>query len=267
MKPRLVTPGIWLVGSGTESDVLTDPHDCHTYVLWDGSTGLAIDCGTGLGFDRWVESIAQICDPEALQGCLVTHYHADHCGASGRVRGLDLPVYGSPETVMALSEADQERTQVRAASRIGLYPHNFVLPAADLLPAPKAMHCGAFRLEVIETPGHCDGHLAFLVAIDARRILFSGDCIFAGGRVSLQAIPDCRLDRYAESIFSLATNHVDSLLPGHGAMVLDEAQRDIETAASSFRRLVPPPNFLNTGASQAPVPSNFDVQGVRRGSR
>lgn len=77
-------------------------------------------------------------------------------------------------------------------------------------------------------------------------MLFSGDCLFAGGRVSLQALHDCRLDRYADTVIDLAGRDIDALLPGHGDAELSGAGRDIHRAAQSFRRLVPPPNFLRS---------------------
>jgi hypothetical protein len=80
-----------------------------------------------------------------------------------------------------------------------------------------------------------------------KAILLSGDCLFAEGRVSMLAIPDCRLDRYAHTVGELAGNHFDALLPGHGPAVLEDAAADIDRAAQSFRRLIPPPNFPNLG--------------------
>jgi hypothetical protein len=63
--------------------------------------------------------------------------------------------------------------------------------------------------------------------------------------VSVQAIHDCRLDRYAATVIDLAGRDIDVLLPGHDEPVLQAAGADIERAAQSFRRLVPPPNLLS----------------------
>lgn len=245
MKPKHLTDGVWLVGSGTDDDVLTDPHDCHTYLLWDGRSGFVVDCGTGLGFDRWAESVAQLCDPLSLQGCLVTHYHADHAGGAARLRDLGIAVFASPETVAALAHGDEECTQVRAARQAGIYPDTYRLRAADLQAIPETLTLGAFTVRTVQTPGHCDGHLVFVASIGSKQVLFSGDCLFAGGLVSMQAIPDCRLDRYAASVIELARRHVDVLLPGHGDLVLSTASEHVRRAARSFSHLIPPPNFLH----------------------
>ncbi len=46
------------------------------------------------------------------------------------------------------------------------------------------------------------------------------------------------------TVIDLAARDIDVLLPGHGEPVLADAGADIEAAAASFRRLVPPPNVL-----------------------
>jgi hypothetical protein len=63
----------------------------------------------------------------------------------------------------------------------------------------------------------------------------------------MQAIPDCRLDLYADTVRGLAELRVDELFPGHGAPVLTGAAHDIDRAAASFARLIPPPNVLQHG--------------------
>lgn len=248
MRPRQVHDQVWLVGSGTDPDVLTDPHDCHTYLVWDGANGFLVDCGTGLGFERWVESFTQICDPRRLGGCLVTHYHADHAGGSARVSGLGVPVLGSAPTADSLRTGDEVRTQVGPAREAGIYPRDYTLASATLQPVAEGqtLRSGGISVDVIDTPGHCDGHVVFLVESGGARVMFSGDCLFSGGRVSMQAIHDCRLDAYAESVTRLAEREIDVMLPGHGDLVLNGAGDQVRRAAASFARLVPPPNFLSS---------------------
>jgi glyoxylase-like metal-dependent hydrolase (beta-lactamase superfamily II) len=97
------------------------------------------------------------------------------------------------------------------------------------------------------SPGHCDGHLCFLVEHAGRRSLCTGDAIFHGGRVSIQPIPDCRPYAYARTAERLAELDVDALLPGHGDIALDGAAAHLTAAADSFRRLVTPPNIVAEG--------------------
>jgi glyoxylase-like metal-dependent hydrolase (beta-lactamase superfamily II) len=218
--------------------------DCHCYLLWDGTGGLLIDAGTGLHAPSWRAAVAQVCDPAALTGVFVTHYHADHAGGAA---SAGLPIIASRETAEALAVADEQRTSLAAARAAGVYPADYRLPAATVdrvVAGGSVLPAGGLRVEVVAAPGHCDGHLVALVSIAGRTVLFSGDCLFAGGRVSIQALHDCRLDRYAETVIALARRDVDVLLPGHGDPVLSDAGADIARAAESFRRLVPPPNML-----------------------
>ncbi|MEV2240330.1 MBL fold metallo-hydrolase [Micromonospora sp. NPDC049891] len=242
-----IVDSVWLVGSGTHPDVLTDPHDCHCYLIWDGTGGLLVDTGTGLGADAWLANIAEVCDPAALAGAVVTHYHADHAGGTAAAHAAGLPVIASAETRTALAVADESGTSLAPARAAGIYPADYRLSPATVdrvVGDGDTIDTGRLSIEIIAAPGHCDGHLVVLLRRAGQRILFSGDCLFAGGRVSLQAIHDCRLDRYADTVVALAARNIDVLLPGHGEQVLREAGAQIQQAAESFRRLVPPPNVL-----------------------
>ncbi len=245
MTARPVLDRVWLVGSGTDDEALTDTHDCHCYLLWDGEGGFLVDAGTGLGTERWLENVREVCDPSRLGGVLLTHYHADHAGGAAAAVEAGLPVLGHPITAAALAAADEDRTQVARARSVGVYPPDYRLPAAQVQPlvGGTRLTSGGLTVEVIDAPGHCDGHVVFLLEAPGG-VLLSGDCLFAEGRVSLQAIPDCRLTQYADTVATLAERSPDVLLPGHGDHVLGGAADPVRRAATSFARLVPPPNFL-----------------------
>jgi glyoxylase-like metal-dependent hydrolase (beta-lactamase superfamily II) len=237
MDPVRLLEHVWLVGGGGP--------DCHCYLIWDGTGGLLIDAGTGLRAASWLAAVSSVCDPAALTGVFVTHYHADHAGGASAAA---LPIIASRETAEALAVADEKRTSLAVARAAGVYPTGYRLRAAvveHVVAGGSMVSAGRLQVEIIAAPGHCDGHLVALATIAGRRVLFSGDCLFAGGRVSIQALHDCRLDRYAETVIALASRDVDVLLPGHGDPVLTEAHRDVTRAAESFRRLVPPPNVLS----------------------
>jgi glyoxylase-like metal-dependent hydrolase (beta-lactamase superfamily II) len=242
---RPVVDGVWMVASGTDETALTDPHDCHCYLVWDGDGGFLVDAGTGLGAARWLRNVREVCDPARLDGLLLTHYHADHAGGAAAAREAGLAVFGHPVTAEALARADEQRTQLARARAVGVYPPDYRLRPADVQPVRGGarLRSGSVAVEAIDAPGHCDGHLVYLLEASGG-VLLSGDCIFSGGRVGLQAIPDCRLAEYADTVAALADRAPDILLPGHGDLVLDGAAAWIHRAAAAFARLVPPPNFL-----------------------
>ncbi|BCB88673.1 MBL fold metallo-hydrolase [Phytohabitans suffuscus] len=239
---------VWLVGSGTHPDAYTDPHDCHCYLIWDGTGGILIDAGTGLGADQWLAAVAEVCDPQTLAGVVLTHYHADHAGGAAAAHAAGIPLLASAATADALITGDEERTSLARARAAGVYPPDYRLTPATIdqvLTGGETLAAGDLPVEILPAPGHCDGHMVALARTPDRSLLFSGDCLFAGGQISIQAIPDCRLDQYADTVIALAERDIDTLLPGHGAVVLDDAGGAIQTAAASFRRLVPPPNVLS----------------------
>jgi glyoxylase-like metal-dependent hydrolase (beta-lactamase superfamily II) len=245
---RQILDHVWLVGSGADEVALTDPHDCHAYLLWDRHGGVLVDAGTGIAAGRWLAHVREVCDPARLSGVLVTHYHADHAGGCAAARAAGLAVHASGPAAHALATGDEERTQLARARSAGIYPAGYRLPPARvdrILTGGEVLTAGSLQVEVIDAPGHCDGHLVFLAETGGARVLFSGDCVFADGRVSIQAIPDCRLDVYERTVTALAGREVDALLPGHGPPVLSGAGEHLRRAAEPFGRLVPPANLLS----------------------
>jgi glyoxylase-like metal-dependent hydrolase (beta-lactamase superfamily II) len=93
---------------------------------------------------------------------------------------------------------------------------------------------------VIDTPGHCDGHVSLLLEHDGKRIFFAGDVIFYGGKILLQNIHDCRLDRMIASLRKLRDLDVTMLLPGHVAFALSGGQSHIERANTALDKLLIP---------------------------
>jgi glyoxylase-like metal-dependent hydrolase (beta-lactamase superfamily II) len=243
-----LTDHVWVVGSPAQGPAHTSTYDCVQYLVAGDGGGVLVDAGTGLGHRAWRSNVEGVRQLPELGGMLVTHYHADHAGGTAQAMGAGLRAYASRLTADALSRADEEVTQLARARALAVYPEDFLLrpaPGVHVVTGGELLDAGGLRAEVVEAPGHCDGHVVLLVHGPGTRMLFSGDVIFAGGRVSMQAIPDCRLDSYAATVLRLAELDVDQLFPGHGDPVLADARRDIETAARSFARLVPPPNFLS----------------------
>lgn len=243
-----LTESVWLVGSAdSTSRAFTDAHDCEQYLLWREGGGYLVDAGTGRGVDRLLENVASVVPPESLDGALITHCHADHGGGAAALSERGIRVYASRHSVEALETADEEVTQLARARRAGVYPGEYSLTnATGLIALDGICHLPLNwgDLTALPSPGHCDGHLAFTLEADGTAMLFSGDVVFAGGHVAMQAIPDCRLDEYADTVIGLDELAVDQLFPGHGSPVLEAAGDHIRAAATAFRSLLPPPNRL-----------------------
>jgi glyoxylase-like metal-dependent hydrolase (beta-lactamase superfamily II) len=245
-----LTEHVYLVGSGAATGFgLSGELDSHVYLIDGGSELALVDCGMGDSFEQVMGNLAADgLDRSRIRHLALTHYHADHAGGAARYREeLGLSVHAAAAASAALSSGDEGATGLGIAKQAGFYPLDYRLepcPVDDEMRHGDELAIDELRLRVIETPGHCSGHLCFMLETPHRRQLFSGDCVFAGGRILLQNIPDCDISAYAASLDRLAAEEFDSLLPGHGIFTLRAGKRHVEAARDGFERLFLPPNLV-----------------------
>lgn len=125
----------------------------NAYLVADrpGGAGVIID---GNGLESELEAKA---DQESvtIERILLTHWHQDHVAGIGELsRRLGVPV---------------------AAHKLTAEKVDF--PVERILEPGDRLEVGELRIEVIDTPGHADGHVAFLVNDSD---CFAGDVIFKG---------------------------------------------------------------------------------------
>ena len=245
-----LTRRVYLVGSGATGFSLTHPTDCHVYLI-DGGTELAlVDAGTGLGADEIVANIrAHGFDPAAVRHLLLTHLHADHAGgaASLRQRLPNLQVMASAVGADWLRRGDEQAISLDRGKQGGFYAPEYrfeACPVATDLTDGQVVTVGELAIEVLDVPGHSQGHVAFLMRDAGLTYLFAGDLLFFGGRIHLQSIWDCDLQAHLRSLQRLAGLAVDVFLPGHGAFSLRDGQRHIDAANRWIERCLVPPGFL-----------------------
>ena len=242
---------IHLVGSGSIGFDLTDAYDCHVFLLDGGGELALLDTGAGMGTARILENVrAEGFDPARIRQIILTHAHVDHAGGAARMRGLlDTPsVLCSAEAAGWVRTADEEKVSLGVAKRAGFYPEDYVLepcPVDGELADGDTVRIGNLELTAIATPGHCDGHLSFLLERDGERTLFSADAIFHGGNILLQNIWDCRLDAQIRTLRRLLELDVTALIPSHLAWSLQNGQRHIERANDALDRLLIPNQLLS----------------------
>ena len=246
-----LTERVYLVGSGTQGFDLTDPYDCHVYLI-DGGRELAlIDVGAGMGAAAIIENVKQDgLDPARIRHVILTHGHGDHAGGAARMRSeLGEPAtYASGGIAESLRRADEEAISLAAAKQAGIYPMDYRMepcPIDHELEEGATITVGDLVLTVFDTPGHSDGHVSLLLEDSGRRMLFAGDVIFFGGKVLLQNIYDCRLDALTSSLRKLRQLDVTALLPGHLTLSLKDGQRHIERANQALDRLLIPEGILS----------------------
>ena len=146
----------------------------------------------------------------SLKAVLLTHGHLDHFAG---LRDL-LPLVGGEVYISAgdagmlrrPSEAMQASLRIRCE---GVSDFHEVSEGSVL-------KLGAFRIEVLETPGHTPGGVCYLIREGEESALVSGDTLFAQsvGRTDLPGGDPSKLDDSLRRLSALP----DSLavLPGHG---------------------------------------------------
>jgi hydroxyacylglutathione hydrolase len=247
-----ITDEVYLVGGGTTIGFgLSDDPDCHIYLVDGGDELALIDCGMAAGnsLRRILDNIrADGLDPEKISQIIVTHYHMDHAGGAAQFREeLGADVVAPADAAPALRTGDEHATSLDKAKAAGFYAADYRFEPVDVAREVREgdrIAVGALALEVFETPGHCDGHVSYLLRGQERSYLFAGDAVFANGRVVLQNIHDCSIQKSAASIAKLARLDFDALLPGHAALCLDDGARHVAIAHEACEGLFVPRNLL-----------------------
>ncbi|MBP1994836.1 MBL fold metallo-hydrolase [Paenibacillus eucommiae] len=243
-----ITDRIYIVGSGNAGMQLSHNRDCNVYILDCGSEYVLIDAGVGLDTDAITRHAEQDgIDLSRLTHLLLTHPHGDHAGGASYFQSkYGLKVLATAEAAPWLEQGDMEKTTLADAIRAGLYPDDFILqpcPVSQIVKENDKIQIGDAQFQVLETPGHSDGHASYLWELDGKKLLFSGDAIFAGGKIYIQNSWDCSIQKYAQTMAKLNELKVDMLFAGHGPFLLNNAWKHIETAHQIFERLDIPPNI------------------------
>lgn len=244
-----LTNEIHLVGGGDYGFNLSHRLDCHVYLVDGGDELALIDAGFGPGTERILDLIrADGFDPARVTKLFVTHYHADHAGGAAALkRATGAELYAGREAAPAIRVADADQIGLNWAKSFGFYPADYSWEPAAVeheLGDGDRIAVGGLELEAIATPGHCQGHYCLRLTGGDRVSLFSSDCVFWGGAIILQNVPDSNLQQYAASVNRLAGLEFDALLPGHHMLSLEDGRRHVQVAAAEFNRIGLPRDLL-----------------------
>jgi glyoxylase-like metal-dependent hydrolase (beta-lactamase superfamily II) len=244
-----LTDDVYLVGGGDYGFNLTHRLDCHTYLIDGGDELALVDAGFGPGTEEILDVIrADGFDPARVTKIFVTHYHADHAGGSAPMkRATGAQLHAGVEAAPTIRVADADQIGLNWAKSFGFYPQDYEWEPAEVeqeFADGAVMQVGELQIEAIATPGHCRGHYCLRLVGRDRTYLFSSDCVFWGGAIILQNVPDSNLQEYAASCNRLAQTEFDALLPGHHLISLRNGRRHAEAAAAEFNRIGLPKDLL-----------------------
>lgn len=223
---------IYVIGGGDNSFGLSHALDCTVYLVDGGNEGVIIDSGGGLESHLILENLeAEGFSPTFVRKILLTHAHADHCGGAAYLaEHCGAKLYAGACAAGFLNQNDLDAMSVSAAIESGVYPRGYSFPRMNVVPLQdgETVTVGDLHLQVLDLPGHSDGHVGFYMEYEGKRILFSGDLVFGKAKISLQKTWDCRLQPYFESLHRVHDMKIDALLTGHQAFCLNGAHRILE---------------------------------------
>lgn len=159
---------------------------------------------------------------------------------------LGVDVYASPLASSYVSDGDERAISLDRARGPGGYPEDYFFatcPVAGGLRECERITIGRLVIEVVETPGHCGGHLSFALHRPGGIDVFGGNAIFAGGRILLQNIWDYSVVDSCESVKRLTTIRPNGLFPGHGAVSIERGWMHLYSAMDSIQGMLPPPQL------------------------
>lgn len=233
-----LTEHVELVGSGLYG--LSHELDCNVYLLRSAGEAAVIDAGSGADPEHLIHNLAAA-GIRRLKYILLTHCHADHVGGAEPLRAA----FGG-RVVVGEGDADlvehgtDEATGLAAAKVSGTYPPAYTYRHArvdERLQDGAEFGVGRLHVQCLLVPSHTPGSVCYLVTGPAveERMLFPGDVLFVGGRVSVINVPGCELAAYRRWVPRLAGLGIRALYPGHQAWCVKGGQRHIDAVIEQLR--------------------------------
>jgi glyoxylase-like metal-dependent hydrolase (beta-lactamase superfamily II) len=223
--------------------------EINSYVLTSRDRNLIID--TGMKRPECQEVLEAGLDEIGVDlertDFIATHLHADHAGLiSTLIRNGSRAFMGALDAqVMRIDFADLSKTVPLSeyAVRSG-FPAEEVRKSLHNHPGNKysgqrvvdytpleggeTFEVGGYRLEVVATPGHTNGHIALYER--EKKLFFSGDHVLGDITPNIQAWSDEHdpLATYLASLAKVELLDVDLCLPGHRSLIGDCRKRIAE---------------------------------------
>lgn len=244
---ELIPGSCFLVGSGDLGFGLTEPWDAHAYLVRSDAEALLIDSGCGRNPQLIVAAIERYLNGLPLKAIALTHAHIDHAGGATYISDFfGCPVFASTVAAERLRVGDEQSTGLADARREGVFPPDLTLePIASIRVVPARLSVGDLAIRVVPTPGHSVDHVSYVIDFEAGSALFSGDLVFAQGRVVIHEQADSDAAAYQRSLRELSSIRPTMLFPGHGAISLSRGWAHVDAALAAFDEGRQPTGFLS----------------------
>ena len=157
---------------------------------------------------------------------LLTHAHVEHSGNAARFERGGAVIYGHTLCKEAV-ESGNDRTACYAFMH---QPPFECCKGVIAVAEGDIISSGDLQFSVVETPGHSDDSVVYMVNLNGTTIMFSGDTILCDklnkeSRLGWTGAVDYDQNKYLQTLIRLSEFNIDTLLPGHGEICLKEAWR------------------------------------------
>ncbi|WP_431246042.1 MBL fold metallo-hydrolase [Leifsonia xyli] len=157
---------------------------CNVYVVVaaDARGAIAIDFGSGDVLDHLGEL-----GLETLDAVLMTHHHRDQGQGLPRAVAAGIPIHVPPVEQDLFTRVDEMWSSRALYNDYNLRQDRFSLldpvPIAGTVPEYRSVSFGGISVKTMPTPGHTMGSVTYLVERGDERVAFTGDLIYAPGKV------------------------------------------------------------------------------------
>lgn len=184
--------------------------------LVDGS--LLIDTGFPWARRRLKTALTELGAHRTIKTVVNTHYHEDHTGNNDLIAELSgANVFAHPEAV----------PEIRFPAELRWYRSFLFGPShvVEVAPIGDAIVTEHLHLQVIETPGHCPGHICLFEP--KRRWLFSGD-LYVAAELDSQ-LGDADGPKWISSLEKILQLQPEWMFDAHGSIFsgAEEVERQL----------------------------------------
>jgi glyoxylase-like metal-dependent hydrolase (beta-lactamase superfamily II) len=159
--------------------------------------GLLIDTGC----KYTAEELANFLEGQELKWAVNTHHHEDHIGANHLLkRRFGIEIFAHREAIPLINQIPK------------LYPYQEMVwgypEPTEVAPLPDTIETDHLRFDVIETPGHCNGHVVLVEP--EKGWCFSGDLFVSESPKVLR--PEENVSEYIRSMRKLGELETERLI-------------------------------------------------------
>jgi len=201
---------------------------CNVYIVRDGSRAVLIDFGSGAVLDHLSGLGIQ-----GVDWVLHTHHHRDQCQGDWKLAERKIPVAVPAHEIQQFADA-RNFWRNRRVFHLYYVRNDFNTITEDIEVSRRLADYSTFRwgktdFFVLPTPGHTLGSITLLAAVDGRRVAFTGDLMYAPGKIV--NLYDTQInyggaegiDLGIYSLARLAEQSPALLCPSHGIPVAEPA--------------------------------------------